>query len=94
MSKRKLFLASIVIILTALLVAQVGRSMTAAGATASEVSPADSPHLEVNPATATTSMDIPGASEFPSPQPQLGTSPYAKEGLKISGGGGSMQLPK
>jgi hypothetical protein len=94
MSKRKLFLASIVIVLTALLVAQVGRSMTEAGATTSEVSPADSPHLKVNPAAATTSEEVLGASEFPSPQSQLGTSPYAKEGIEISGGAAGMNVPE
>jgi hypothetical protein len=68
--------------------------MTEARATASEVSPADSPHLKVNPAATATGEDILEASEFPSPQSQLGTSPYAKEGIKISSGAAGMNVPE
>lgn len=83
-SRRRLFLAGLVIVLAALLAVQVagvgtGADVAAGQVQAVEVSAGDS---------------APVGNQFPSAQSWVDTSPYADEPISISGGAPGINMPQ
>jgi hypothetical protein len=84
LSKRRLFLAALTILVAALLVVQVAEVGSSA-----DISPGPAQATE-----ASTGEDTPPGDPFPSLQEAVYRSPYAHEPISISGGAGGINLPK